>query len=382
MAKRLISVIEDARSANLKVDRKNGIIRGVKILGLVSENGRRYTPNAVRDAIGMYEGIRVNIDHPEKPDDIRSAEARFGKLINVHFVEGEGLYGDLEFLRSHPMAERICEAAERMPDAFGLSHNAQGEGDENKDGIFVVSKIVEVRHVDVVADPATTKSLSEARKMPYKMREEEEEIKRTMEADNAEFGAKAAEILNGEGDTAAKVQELVKLVHDMYGEKEMDYQDETEAEDPSEEVEKQDEMKEENTERLLKNEPEAIDGEKDGIHIDVDSHKGEEEEDAEDTEETDGMYMTKAKEEEEKKKKPMESKRSFIRRAARACSVELSESAIKDLSLLPKDAAIRQIRRIALAQKASRPRSAGFVPANLAESKLPTGEKLFRWLQS
>jgi len=219
--------------------------------------------------------------------------------------------------------------------------------------------------------------------MPYKMREEEEEIKRTMEADNAEFGAKAAEILNGEGDTAAKVQELVKLVHDMYGEKEMDYQDETEAEDPSEEVEKQEKMKEEETERLLKNEPEAIDGEKDGIHIDVDSHKGEGEEDAEDTEETDGMYMTKAKEEgEEKKKKPMESKRSYIRRAAKAAGVELSESAIKDLSLLPKDAAVRQIRRIVLAQKASRPRSTGFVPANLAESKLPTGEKLFRWLQS
>ena len=371
MAKRLISVIEDARSNNLRVDRKNGIIRGVKILGLVSENGRRYTPNAVKDAIGMYEGIRVNIDHPEKPDDIRSAEARFGKLINVHFVEGEGLYGDLEFLRSHPMAERICEAAERMPDAFGLSHNAQGEGDENKDGIFVVSKIVEVRHVDVVADPATTKSLSEARKMEYKMREEEAEIKKTMEADNAEFGAKAAEILNGEGDTASKVQELVKLVHDLYGDTEMDYEDESEAEDPSEEVEKEKKMEEEATERMLGNESEAMD-----------EKEKKTAEEAEEAEETDGMYMTKAKEEEEKKKKPMESKRSFIRRAAKACSVELSESAIKDLSLLPRDAAVRQIRRIALAQKASRPRSAGFVPSNLSESKLPTGEKLFRWLQS
>ena len=78
-------------------------------------------------------------------------------------MEGEGLYGDLVYLKTHPMAERICEAAERMPDAFGMSHNAQGEGEENKDGVFVVSKIVEVRHVDLVADPATTKSLSEAR---------------------------------------------------------------------------------------------------------------------------------------------------------------------------------------------------------------------------
>ena len=61
------------------------------------------------------------------------------------------------------MAERICEAAERMPDVFGLSHNAGGDGDYDKNGIFVVSNIVEVRHVDLVADPATTKSLQESR---------------------------------------------------------------------------------------------------------------------------------------------------------------------------------------------------------------------------
>jgi len=147
----------------LRVDRKAGIIYGVKVLGLVSENGRRYTPSAVKAAARLYEGVRVNVDHPEKDaSQPRSAYDRLGKLINIRYVEGEGLYGDLEILMTHPMAKRICEAAERMPDAFGMSHNAQGEGDEDKDGTFVVNKIAEVRHVDLVADPATTKSLSES----------------------------------------------------------------------------------------------------------------------------------------------------------------------------------------------------------------------------
>ena len=158
----------------LRVDRKAGIIHGVKVLGLVSENGRRYTPAAVKAAAKLYEGVRVNVDHPEKDaSQPRSAYDRLGKLINIRYVEGEGLYGDLEILMTHPMAKRICEAAERMPDAFGMSHNAQGEGEENKDGTFVVSKIVEVRHVDLVADPATTKSLSESTSMK-KMKESNE----------------------------------------------------------------------------------------------------------------------------------------------------------------------------------------------------------------
>jgi hypothetical protein len=165
MARTIHTIEAVASSASMEVDRDEGIIRGVKILGLVSDNNRKYMPEAVRKAKSLYEGIKVNINHPAESGDVRNAEDRFGKLINVKYVEGEGLYGDLMFLKSHPMAERICEAAERndMNDTFGLSHNAQGDGQEDDQGCFVVSSIVEVRHVDLVADPATTKSLREAR---------------------------------------------------------------------------------------------------------------------------------------------------------------------------------------------------------------------------
>lgn len=164
MKTRTLTVVEwlEAATAPLKVDWDRGVIENVKILGLKSRNGRRYTEKAVRGAVKLYEGAKVNIDHPaDDPTDSRSSYDRFGRLSNVHFVDGDGLYGDLQFLKSHPMARQVCEAAKRMPDLFGLSHNAAGDGEEDDGGTFVVDKIIEVRHVDVVADPATTTSLSE-----------------------------------------------------------------------------------------------------------------------------------------------------------------------------------------------------------------------------
>ena len=344
-----VTIVESSGSSNrMVVDRENGIIRGVKVLGLVSDNGRQYLPSAVKAAQKMYEGVKVNIDHPAHADDSRSATDRFGKLINIHFVEGEGLYGDLEFLTTHPMAARICEAAERMPDAFGLSHNAQGEGDE-KDGIFVVSKIVEVRHVDVVADPATTKSLSESIKKEPAMAMEPEkkmeadmvpEPKKTMEADNAEFGAKAAEIIGGEGDTSSKVKALVELVDAMYGQSDKTAVDEEEipVEDPSEEV------------------------------VDKKAMEG------------DGYEVDAKKKDEKSDKKSMES-RAYVAKLVHEAGITLTESLVSDLALLPKDAVQRQIRRIALAQKSSKPKSSGYI-APIAESKIPAGSDMFAWLRS
>lgn len=145
------------------VDRAAGVIKGVKVLGRRSENGREYTPECLNKAVRMYEGVSVRINHPDDPDEMRASEDVFGQLRNVRLAD-DGMYADLHYLKSHPMARRVCEAAERMPRLFGLSHNAQGDGDENARGVFVVREIVEVRSVDVVADPATTRGLFEGRR--------------------------------------------------------------------------------------------------------------------------------------------------------------------------------------------------------------------------
>jgi len=139
------------------VDRERCIIRGVKILGEQSANGRIYTPESRLEAWRdkLYEGIAVYVDHPANPNDPRPVRSKFGRLVNIRMIEGFP-YGDLEYLKSHPDAELICEAAERMPEQFGLSHNAVGEGPTDEDGIMTVERIVEVRSVDVVTEPATT----------------------------------------------------------------------------------------------------------------------------------------------------------------------------------------------------------------------------------
>jgi hypothetical protein len=91
-------------------------------------------------------------------------------------VEGKGLYGDLHLLPSHPFTERILEAAEKMPQIYGLSHNAKGEGfEDKKTKKFVVNKVAEVRHVDLVADPATTHSLAESKEAEVPAEQEAEE---------------------------------------------------------------------------------------------------------------------------------------------------------------------------------------------------------------
>lgn len=177
MAKRRSLLLrENVRSPGAhKVDREKGVIYGVKVIGIESANGRRYTRQALKLATKLYEGVKVNFDHPTDPDDPRSSYDRFGKLVNVRFKDGDdseaGLYGDLLFLTAHPMATRICEAAadQEKADFYGLSHNAQGLGSMADDGVYVVEEITEVRHVDIVADAATTKSLYESQqKSPMK----------------------------------------------------------------------------------------------------------------------------------------------------------------------------------------------------------------------
>src|SRR5215469_14719827 len=150
-----------------RVDREKKTILGVKVLGKESINGRRYTPEAIEEAYRqrLYEGVAVYVNHPAKPNDPRAIAEKFGRVVNIRILEGE-LYGDLEYLESHQDAALICEMAERMDGQLGCSHNAQGEGSDDAEGIFVVQHITEVRSVDLVTEPATTRGLFEGRGKP------------------------------------------------------------------------------------------------------------------------------------------------------------------------------------------------------------------------
>ena len=144
----------------LRVDRANGIIFGVHVCGRESVNGRRYESQAMADGRQLCEGAAVNIDHNYAETD-RSFRDAFGVLRNLAENAAGKNVGDLHFLKSHPLAEMVCEAAERFPQTFGLSHTANGDV-RLVDGVEVVERITAIESVDIVRRPATNKGLFES----------------------------------------------------------------------------------------------------------------------------------------------------------------------------------------------------------------------------
>lgn len=152
-----MQLIEHTTWASESIDKEAGVIKGVKIVGTQSKNGREYTPKVLEEAKGKYEGLGINLDHQRGN---RRVSDGFGRLRSVELRE-DGLYGDLEYLKSHPFADQFVESAERMPEQVGLSHAAEGRTSQQGDKV-VVEAIEEVYSVDVVRYPATTKGLFES----------------------------------------------------------------------------------------------------------------------------------------------------------------------------------------------------------------------------
>jgi hypothetical protein len=151
----------DSGSQRLRVDRGAGVIRGVKILGLASRNGRRYREEALIQAVGLYEGAKVNINHPKgHPLAPRDYQDRLGVVRGVMFRPGEGLFGDLHFNPKHALSEQLVWDAEHAPQNVGISHNVLARVSRSGDET-VVEAITKVQGIDLVADPATTSGLYE-----------------------------------------------------------------------------------------------------------------------------------------------------------------------------------------------------------------------------
>ncbi len=153
----------DSRGIKLAVDAEKGIIEGVKILGLASRNGRTYLKETVARAVPLYEGAKVNINHPAKtdPNKPRDYRDRIGQIRNVRMEQGDGgLFGDFHFNPKHALAEQLVWDAEHAPENVGFSHNV-GAKTRRTGQQEIVEEITQVMSVDLVADPATTQGLFE-----------------------------------------------------------------------------------------------------------------------------------------------------------------------------------------------------------------------------
>ena len=151
----------DSRGVEMRVDRAQGIIRGVKLLGLHSRNGRKYLPTALAEAAGLYEGAKVNVNHPKgNPLAARDYQDRLGSIRNVS-AKADGLYGDFHFNPKHALAEQLAWDATHAPENVGFSHNVEARTSRQANQT-VVEAILKVQSVDLVADPATTRGLYES----------------------------------------------------------------------------------------------------------------------------------------------------------------------------------------------------------------------------
>jgi hypothetical protein len=158
---RLYEDILPSSTSPLRVDRERRVIRRIKILGWNSLNGRRYLPEAARRALHLYSGVKAYANHPKQPTDTRSVEDLLGVWRDPVW-KPDGIYADLHYYSSHPLARRIVEDAERGLGGVAMSHNSDGVCETDADGTVVVTEITEVRSVDCVTDAAAVKNLWES----------------------------------------------------------------------------------------------------------------------------------------------------------------------------------------------------------------------------
>lgn len=203
-----VQFLESNVLSPLIVDRESGILRNVKILGFTSRNGRRYLPEAMREGFKLYENKVVNKNHDRENGNDRDIDDRIGRIVNARFIEGEGIFGDVELLKSHPMYERLMESAEKMPNCMGFSHLADCAR-KRVGGVDEVIKIRKVYSVDLVANPATTTSLAES--------EEKKSVKSMCE--------KCCKMESIACDSTKKHKDRLKLIAEEYGMKDTDDSD-------------------------------------------------------------------------------------------------------------------------------------------------------------
>lgn len=160
-----VTLQESVTGGYSKINEEEGVIYGVRIIGTHSKNkGRVYPMSTLRRAKPLYEEARININHvrrdPTKPPPERPFDDFWGVIKDIQ-EDGDGLFGDLHYLKTHEKTPKIIEAAKRFPNKFGLSHDARGEEIETAGGREVID-ILEVRSVDLVLRPATNEGLFES----------------------------------------------------------------------------------------------------------------------------------------------------------------------------------------------------------------------------
>lgn len=145
--------------ADLEVDPRQRLVRNVALTGLISKNGYRYSEQALKDAVALYEHKPVFLDHADdraKPH-VRSARDLVGSIVHSRF-EDDRIRGDIRVLNTDTGRTFLALAESNAP-GVGMSHVVLAER-AGADG--EVAKIHDVVSVDAVVFPATTTTFRES----------------------------------------------------------------------------------------------------------------------------------------------------------------------------------------------------------------------------
>jgi FtsZ-binding cell division protein ZapB len=156
---REFTFIEAAIGDGFRLDADAGVAYGVAVCGPVSLNGRDY-PDAVRDRDkGLYEGSQVYIDHK---DGERNVREWFGELKNPRTrLSDRRTIADHHYPKNSAFTAEYEERANKFPRSLGFSHVAVCKT-KRVNGREVIEAIQRVHSVDLVARPATNKSIHES----------------------------------------------------------------------------------------------------------------------------------------------------------------------------------------------------------------------------
>ncbi len=165
--------------AEAVVDREQGVVRNVALLGPESKNGYHYTLEAMQQAVPLYDQRPVFVDHPaesgvrslesgvktgfasdsrlQTPDAglRRSVRDYAGRVVEPRF-DGQRIRGDLHL--AGPNTDWLLGLIESSPSDIGMSHVVLARWNEAGDAVEHIERVVSV---DIVAFPATVRSFQE-----------------------------------------------------------------------------------------------------------------------------------------------------------------------------------------------------------------------------
>jgi len=151
------------------------VIRNVVFLGSTSLNQRRYLERAMEQAVPLYEGAKLYLNHSFFPTG-RPIQELWGRAKNVRYDrEARKIKGDAVVIDHE---DRIEKYVERASDLVGFSHTIKAQmSDPDDNGWVDVEEIQKVYSVDLVTDPATTKGIFETNKRKEEERMNLEELR-------------------------------------------------------------------------------------------------------------------------------------------------------------------------------------------------------------